>query len=121
MIAGEAQSIVGGPTPGLVALGSIRKQAEQARGKSVSKHPHGLCSNFCLQVLALCKSLIWPASMINNDLQVQATLSSPICFCSRCFSIAIITLTKALCQSAAQIAMLCADLRVALPRGKQQN
>lgn len=59
--------------------------------------------------------------MTNNDLQVQATLSSPICFCSRCFSIAIITLTKALCQSAAQIAMLCADLRVALPRGKQQN
>ena len=37
---GRAQSIVGGGIPGLVILGSIRKQAEQARGgKPVSNIP----------------------------------------------------------------------------------
>jgi hypothetical protein len=37
---GRAQPIVGGATPGLVALGSIRKQAEQARrSKPVSSTP----------------------------------------------------------------------------------
>jgi hypothetical protein len=37
---GRAQPIVGGTIPGLVVLGSIRKQAEQARGsKPVSSSP----------------------------------------------------------------------------------
>jgi hypothetical protein len=31
---GRAQHLVGGAIPGLVVLGSIRKQAEQARGAS---------------------------------------------------------------------------------------
>ena len=46
--------IVGGAISGLVVLGSIRKQAEQARGsKPVSSTLHGLC----LQLPALCKFL----------------------------------------------------------------
>jgi hypothetical protein len=37
---GRAQPIVGGTIPGLVVLGSIRKQAEQAKGyKPVSSTP----------------------------------------------------------------------------------
>ena len=50
---GRAQSIVGGATPGLVVLGSIRKQAEQAS----KQHLHGLYISCCLQVPALCESL----------------------------------------------------------------
>ena len=49
----ERGPIVGGAIPGLVVLGSIRKQAEQAmRSKPVSSTHHGLRSSFCLQVLA---------------------------------------------------------------------
>jgi len=39
---GDAQHIVGGAIPGLVVLGSIRKQAEQAReSKPVNSTPPG--------------------------------------------------------------------------------
>ena len=43
---------VGEATLQLVALGFIRKQAEQTHGNQTSKQ-HGLCINFCLQVPAL--------------------------------------------------------------------
>jgi hypothetical protein len=40
--------MVGGAIPGLVVLGSIRKQAEQARGsKPVKNILHGLCISSC--------------------------------------------------------------------------
>jgi len=39
---------MGGAVPGLVVVGSIRKQAEQARGsKPVSNILHGLCISSC--------------------------------------------------------------------------
>jgi hypothetical protein len=37
---GRAQPIVGGAIPGQVVLGSIRKQAEQARGSKPVKNIH---------------------------------------------------------------------------------
>jgi hypothetical protein len=50
----KAQPIVGVAIPGLVVLGSIRKQAEQAMGsRPVSSTLHGLCISFCLQDPAL--------------------------------------------------------------------
>jgi len=50
----RAQLNVGGAILGLVILGSMRKQAEQARGnKSVSTLLHGLCISSCLQDPAL--------------------------------------------------------------------
>jgi hypothetical protein len=39
--------IVGGAIPGLVVLGSIRKQDEQARGSKPVTPLHGLCISFC--------------------------------------------------------------------------
>jgi hypothetical protein len=43
-----------GAIPGLVVLGSIRKQAEQAMGgKAVSSIPGSYCIGSCLQVPAL--------------------------------------------------------------------
>jgi hypothetical protein len=49
---------VGGAITGLVVLGSIRKQAEQAvESKPVSSTLHGLCISSCLQVPALCEFL----------------------------------------------------------------
>jgi hypothetical protein len=43
VIKGEGP-IVGDAIPGLVVLGSVRKQDEQARGsKPVRNTPHGLC------------------------------------------------------------------------------
>jgi hypothetical protein len=45
---------LGGAIPGLVVLGSVRKQAEQAMGsKPVSSTLHGLCISSCLQVPVL--------------------------------------------------------------------
>ena len=50
--------LVSGTISGLVVLGSIRQQAEQARGsKPVSNTLHGLCINSCIQVPALCEFL----------------------------------------------------------------
>jgi hypothetical protein len=47
VIKGE-RPLVGGTISGLVGLGSIREQAEQARGsKPVSNIPHGLCISSC--------------------------------------------------------------------------
>jgi hypothetical protein len=45
---------VGGAIPGLVALGSVRKQTEQA---NISSTLHGLCISSCLQVPALLEFL----------------------------------------------------------------
>ena len=60
---GRAQPIVGGVIPGLVVLGSYRKQAEQATGsKPVS-------SLFCLQVPALFEFLSWFPSVMNSDVE----------------------------------------------------
>jgi hypothetical protein len=54
--------MVGGAIPGLVVLGSIRKQAEQAmESKPVSSTLHGLCISSCLQVAAL---LEFPPSLV---------------------------------------------------------
>jgi hypothetical protein len=39
--------IVGGAIPGLEVLGSIRKQAEQARGNKPVTSLHGLCISSC--------------------------------------------------------------------------
>ena len=55
---GRVQPIVDGATPGLVVLGSIRKQAEKAMGnKPVSSTLHGLCIGSCLQAPALLELL----------------------------------------------------------------
>jgi hypothetical protein len=52
---GRAQPIVGDVIPGLVVLGPIRKQAEQAMGASQKAVPlHDCCISSCLQVPALC-------------------------------------------------------------------
>jgi hypothetical protein len=53
---GEALSIVGGVTSGLVVLGSIRKQVEQVM-RSKAATLHGLCISPCLQAPALCELL----------------------------------------------------------------
>jgi hypothetical protein len=57
----EGGPIMGGAIPGLVVLGSIRKQAEQARGsKPVSSTPSmasALSLSSCLQVPVLCEFL----------------------------------------------------------------
>ena len=43
--------MVGGAIPGLVVLGSIREQAEQARGsKPVRTSLHGLCISSCFLI-----------------------------------------------------------------------
>jgi hypothetical protein len=53
---GKAQPIVGGAIPGLVVLGSIRKQAEQASGsKPVSSIPPWPLHQLLLPALALCE------------------------------------------------------------------
>jgi hypothetical protein len=50
--------MMGGATTGLVVLGPIRKQAEQAtRRKSISSLLHGLSISSCLQVPALLEFL----------------------------------------------------------------
>ena len=55
---GKAQLIVGGAIPGLVILGSIRKQAEQAMGsKPVSSTFPGKNSRFLL-CLSSCPDFI---------------------------------------------------------------
>ena len=52
VIKGRAQPTVGGAIPGLVVLGSIRKQAEQARGsKPVSHIPPWLLLPDLLEVV----------------------------------------------------------------------
>ena len=57
VIAGRFQQMIGGAVPRLVVLGSIRKQAEQARGsKPVGSTFHGLSISSCLQVPALTSS-----------------------------------------------------------------
>ena len=51
---GKASPIVGGAIPGLVVLGFIGKQAEQAMRASQEATPlHGLCISSFLQVPAL--------------------------------------------------------------------
>jgi hypothetical protein len=53
---GGGQPIVGGAIPGLVVLGSVRKQAEQAMGsKQISSTPPWLSINVSLKVPALLK------------------------------------------------------------------
>jgi hypothetical protein len=48
----EAQFIMGGTTPILIGLGTIRKQAEQAMGsKPGSSIFRGLCISYCLRFL----------------------------------------------------------------------
>ena len=58
---------MGGAIPGLVVLGSLRKQAEQAmRSKPVSSTPpwHGLRISSCLQVSALLElAVIWKCNL----------------------------------------------------------
>jgi hypothetical protein len=50
--------MVGGVIPGLVVLGSIRTQAEQARRSKPGSHTlHGLCISSCFQVPALLEFL----------------------------------------------------------------
>ena len=50
--------MVGGAMPGLLVLGSIRKQTEQAREASPSAAPiYGFCISSCLQVPALLELL----------------------------------------------------------------
>lgn len=58
---GPSQSLVGGDIPGLVVLGSVRRQAETKPQEEASKqHPkHGLCINSCLQHSALLKFWSW--------------------------------------------------------------
>jgi hypothetical protein len=53
--------IVGGAIPGLIVLGSIRKQAEQDRGgKPVRNIPHGLCISSCfLTCLSSSLDFLW--------------------------------------------------------------
>ena len=54
---------MGGAIPGLVVLGPIRKQAEQAMGsKPVSSTLHGLCISSCLQVPALLVPVLTPST-----------------------------------------------------------
>ena len=54
---GKAQPMVSGAIPGLVVLGSIRKQAEQVGEASQKAAPHsGLCISSCLQDPALTAS-----------------------------------------------------------------
>jgi hypothetical protein len=62
--------MVGGTTPGLVVLSSIRKQIEQAtRNKTVSSTLHGLCINSCLQVPALLEFLPSLLSMMKYNME----------------------------------------------------
>jgi hypothetical protein len=46
MIKGEGP-LMGGAIPGLAVLGSIREQAEQARGSKPVTSLHGLCISSC--------------------------------------------------------------------------
>jgi len=56
-----AQTMVGGAVPGLVVLGSIREQTEQARGsKPASNTLHGLCISSCfLTCLSSSPDFLW--------------------------------------------------------------
>ena len=60
VIKGEGP-LVGGTIPGLVVLGSIREQAEQARGgKPVKNIRHGLCISSCsLTCLSSSPDFLW--------------------------------------------------------------
>jgi len=56
-----------GAISGLVVLGFMRKQAEQARGsKPVSSTLHGLCTSSCFQDPDLFV-LVWLPSMMKTD------------------------------------------------------
>ena len=60
-----------GATPELVVLGSIKEQAEQARGsKPVSSTLHGLCISSPLQVVPLLEFLPWLPLMINCGVEL---------------------------------------------------
>ena len=63
--------LVGGAIPGLVFLGSIREQAEQARGsKPVRNIPLWLMHQFLLPDLLEFQS--WPPLVINSNLELYA-------------------------------------------------
>jgi len=58
--------------PSARVLGSIRKQAEQARGsKPVSSTPYGLCISYCLQVPALLEFLSCLLPMMVYSVEVK--------------------------------------------------
>jgi len=66
---GRAQPVVGGTTPGLVVLGSIRKQTEQARGsKPVSNIP--LRPLHQLQLPDLFEFQSWLPLVMNSNVEM---------------------------------------------------
>ena len=82
--------MVGDVTPGLVVLGSIRKQAKQARrSKPVSSTPSWPLHQLLLpdQVPVFLEFLSWLLSMTNSNVEVytKQTLFSPTCFLAMVF------------------------------------
>jgi hypothetical protein len=65
---GRAQPTVSGTNPGLVVLGSIRKQAGQVREQAA---PFQNLYSSCLQALALSEFLSRLPSMIKSDMKMQ--------------------------------------------------
>jgi hypothetical protein len=81
---------MGGATPGLIVLGSIRKQAVQATGsKPVSSTLRGLCIRPCLQVCTL--HAFDDELFYGTESDVNPSLAC--CFGSWCFVTALITTT----------------------------
>ena len=82
--------MVGGTIPGLLVLGSLRKQIEQVRvNKPISSTLHGLCISSCLQVPALSKldkpfppNLLFDHVVLSQQKQPKTgdlTQHSPLC------------------------------------------
>ena len=64
---------MGGATPEVVVMGSIRKETDQAvESKPVSSILHGLCISACLQIPALLEFLSWLPLEIDYDVEVWA-------------------------------------------------
>jgi hypothetical protein len=68
---GRAQPIIGSIIPGLVALGSIRKQARNPwEASQLAALLHGLCISSCLKVSDLFGFLFWIPSLIDYNVEV---------------------------------------------------
>jgi hypothetical protein len=61
---------MGGATPRLAVLGSLRKQAEQAKkSKPVNSTLHSLCIRSCLQAPPLLEFWSWLGSVMDHDVE----------------------------------------------------
>ena len=70
---------VGGSIPGLIFLGSIRKQAEQARGRIPVTSLQDLCISSCFLIcLSSCPDILWGSTTMWKV--KDEYVSSPICF-----------------------------------------